>query len=378
MSQNLEQEFNVLIVDDNEDNCELLEDIFESNFSIKSVYSGQACLDSLAEEVADLILLDVNMPGMDGYDVCRHLKQKPETALIPVIFVSALASTEERLRGYEVGADDYVTKPFRADYIKEIVAKTLEHRVQAKQMEKQNQDAMSTAFQAMSNSAELGKIIQYMEASYDCKSVMHLAEKLLETLKSFGLNSCLIFRMPFQTAVFGCRSDSIEAKVLQRFCDGDRILDFGARTLINDEHASMLIKNMPLDKPEDYGRIKDNLITLLKGTEARCKALGIEHQLETERQRGLETVIVKSQNKLDEISALIQKQKKDSNNILLGMHDKIENIIFGLGLDETQEQSIISTIDEGVGDLNRLTYYSEHIEQQFQGFVQELNTLSQN
>ncbi|BCD97879.1 response regulator [Marinagarivorans cellulosilyticus] len=365
----------ILIVDDNEDNCELLEDIFEQYYAVQSVFSGPACLDAMADDTFDLVLLDINMPNMDGYQVCQKIKQDPNTALTPVIFVSALASTEERLKGYEFGAEDYITKPFKAQQLKDTVTKVLEHRLQTKNIEKQGQEAMSTAFQAMSTSAELGQIIQFMQASYECKSVEKLAQSLLSTLSDFGLNGCLMFRMHYHTGFYGCDSSSIEAKVFARCHQAGRILDFGARTLINDPNISILVRNMPVDKPDAYGRIKDNLVALLTGTQARCSALEIEHQLESERKRALLGMLQKSQGSLSNISELVHHQKQNTQNVLLSINQKIEHIIFGLGLDEAQEQALMVAIDKGVEELNQLTEYSDQIETTFHGFVEELDIL---
>lgn len=365
----------LLIVDDNEDNCELLEDIFEQYYAVKSVLSGLACLDLMQQEDFDLVLLDINMPNMDGYQVCQKIKQNPKTALTPVIFVSALASTEERLKGYEFGAEDYITKPFKAQQLIDTVAKVLEQYLQAKNIEKQGQEAMSTAFQAMSTSAELGQIIQFMQLSYQCKSVEKLAQSLLSTLSDFGLNACLMFRMDYHTGFYGCESTSMEAKVFSRCHQAGRILDFGARTLINDPSISILVRNMPVDKPDAYGRIKDNLVSLLTGTQARCRALEIEHQLESERKRALLSMLQKSQGSLNDIGELVHHQKENTHKILLSINEKIEHVIFGLGLDEAQEKALMTSIDKGVEDLMQLTEYSDKIEKMFHGFVDELDIL---
>ena len=372
------ERLSILVVDDNADNRDLLEDIFEDDFDVTCVASGQECLNAAAKGKYDLVLLDINMPGMDGYEVCRQLKANVDTAMIPIVFVSALASTEERLRGYEVGAEDYITKPFKDQEIADTVAKVVEHRLKTMAFEKQSKEAMSTAFQAMTNSAELGYIIQYLQGSYESKTIDELADNLLATTQNFGLNCCLMFRWRYQKDFYGCANNSIEAKVLDRFCEGERIVNFGARTLINDNHVSLLIKNMPLDKPEDYGRIKDNLTVLVSGTEARTKAIEIENQLDEERKGGLQAILLNSQDKLQEIHALIEKQESNTRSVINSISSRVEDIIFSLGLDESQEQVILSAIDSGVDELNVLSQFSAEIEQSFHRFIGELGSLAGN
>lgn len=103
----------ILVVDDNLANRRLLQAKLEAKyFQVLLAESGQKALDIASAELPDIILLDVMMPGMDGYEVCAHLKAAPETAFIPVVMVTALSQQEHRLKGLRAGADDFVTKPF--------------------------------------------------------------------------------------------------------------------------------------------------------------------------------------------------------------------------------------------------------------------------
>jgi phosphoserine phosphatase RsbU/P len=103
----------VLIVDDVAVNLKLLRAILlRAGHEVIEATSGQEALERVREAAPDLILLDVMMPGMDGYEVCRLLKADPATAAVPVVFVSALGEVTERIKGLEIGAEDYLSKPF--------------------------------------------------------------------------------------------------------------------------------------------------------------------------------------------------------------------------------------------------------------------------
>ena len=102
----------VLVVDDIVSNVKLLEARLTAEyFEVLTAYSGREALDIIARERIDVVLLDVMMPGMDGFEVCRHIKQNEKTAHLPVIMVTALDQPSDKVHGLEAGADDFLTKP---------------------------------------------------------------------------------------------------------------------------------------------------------------------------------------------------------------------------------------------------------------------------
>lgn len=109
----------ILIVDDMAANIAILSDLLKSDYRIKVAISGEKALEiANASEKPDLILLDIMMPGMDGYEVCKELKSSPVTSNIPVIFVTALNDVKDEEYGLNLGAVDYIFKPFHPDVVK--------------------------------------------------------------------------------------------------------------------------------------------------------------------------------------------------------------------------------------------------------------------
>lgn len=109
---------NVLIVDDTPANLRLLSRLLtENNYKVRPVPSGKLALDAVKAVAPDIILLDIRMPDMDGYEVCKHLKENETTSEIPVIFISALHDMQDKVKGFEMGGVDYITKPFQEEEV---------------------------------------------------------------------------------------------------------------------------------------------------------------------------------------------------------------------------------------------------------------------
>lgn len=112
----------ILIVED-EESLLKLESILLSTrgYHVSGVKDGLAALVEIEKSRPDLVLLDIMMPGIDGFEVCRRIKENPDTAAIPVVMLTAKKSTADQNRGAEVGADAYVTKPFKSGRIIEVI-----------------------------------------------------------------------------------------------------------------------------------------------------------------------------------------------------------------------------------------------------------------
>lgn len=116
MEKIIKNKAKILVVDDTPASLKLLTDIMKGEgYDVRSAISGELALNAAAGNPPDLILLDIRMPEMDGFEVCRRLKLAAATQDVPVIFVTAASETDEKVRGFELGAVDYVTKPYQRD-----------------------------------------------------------------------------------------------------------------------------------------------------------------------------------------------------------------------------------------------------------------------
>lgn len=108
----------ILIVDDTPDNIRFLSSLLQDQgYKVRKAINGKMALTAVQAALPDLILLDINMPGMTGYEVCEYLKQDAQTRSVPVIFLSALDDVEDKVKAFQVGGADYITKPFQFEEV---------------------------------------------------------------------------------------------------------------------------------------------------------------------------------------------------------------------------------------------------------------------
>lgn len=145
----------ILAVDDSPENLILICGLLRDDYQVKVAIDGENALRiAHAQPPPDLILLDIMMPKMDGYTVCRHLKADAQTCAIPVLFLSALTDVECESRGFELGAEDFISKPINPEIVKHRISKQLElkaHREQLQSLVDQKTSELKSAYQDLHN-----------------------------------------------------------------------------------------------------------------------------------------------------------------------------------------------------------------------------------
>ncbi len=155
----------ILVVDDNPDNLRLLSGILqEHGYRVRLVPNGERALATIRKEAPGLILLDIMMPVMDGFEVCRQLKAEKATAGIPIIFISALHETIDKVKAFSLGGVDYITKPFKSE---EVIARVKTHltlRFLQVEMEKKNAELQKAL-------AEIKTLRGFIPICASCKKI---------------------------------------------------------------------------------------------------------------------------------------------------------------------------------------------------------------
>tara|TARA_Y100000782_G_scaffold114335_1_gene150175 strand:- start:7578 stop:8720 length:1143 start_codon:yes stop_codon:yes gene_type:complete len=340
----------ILAVDDEPFNLEIIEEILEElDFELKMVNSGPECLAVVEEFDPQVILLDVSMPQMSGYEVCRKLKENPNTANIIVMFVSARGTVEERMEGYSVGAEDYIVKPFGHEELKLKLQHLHQVLIEKESLEQQVEDATSTAFNAMANSSEMGQIVNYIEHIGSIDNEQELGKALLHCLSSFDLQSNVEFRLDSGVEHFSVTGicSPIVVELFEMLKNKGRLHEFSSRILVNYEMISLLILNMPEQDPDKHGRIRDHICFLVSVTEQQLKAIITKKELIRQQQQ-LNDAVGKVHSKFRGLIELLNENRLNNEAVFKQLQEDLEQRIPTMGLDEDQEVFIYQKVDETI------------------------------
>ena len=342
----MSQQGHILIVDDTRDGRLLVSMMLEDDYELNEADSGEACLAAIEEKIPDLVLLDVEMPGMNGYEVCTCLRQRQETRYLPVIFVSALDSPEERLAGFEAGGNDYVIKPVDEDELLEKISTCLQRQQSISQTEQQASDATKMAMEALTVSGELGQIINFVKEVQQLETPVSVGQAVLDIAQQFRLNSAVMVANDNKHYV-GCQPDSLEASLLAQVANSkERILSVGIRTVVRNDHIALLIKDMPLDDENRYGRIKDHLAVLMDIANGHLITLEAREEVLKQRKAFLNEIISVAEEQILKTTDRINEHQKDSQKIMQDMLSELESMLFSLGLDDDQENKLMKLADQ--------------------------------
>lgn len=267
--------FKVFVVDDDQTTGFMVESMLDAIADVAYFSSAADCLASLDTGFPDIFLLDVDMPGMDGYELCRRIKARPESKQVPVIFLSGHDRLEDVLAGYDAGAEDYVTKPFehiglqrKIDNLLRIVRDRAEADAKALAAEE-----MAEIFSDSLNDNAI--LIRYLRSLNECVAYKDIVDSTITVLGAYRLHGALQIRMRHLEETFSSDGENwpMEIAVINNVRGMGDIFEFKSRAVFNFGHLSILITDMPIEDAELCGRIRDTLAIVAESANAKLVAL---------------------------------------------------------------------------------------------------------
>ncbi|MCD5327411.1 response regulator [Chromobacterium piscinae] len=266
----------MLVIDDDPIVSQVMQMLFETELELTCKITGEEGLKAVAEEKPEIVLLDIEMEGMDGYEACRRIRQLDLPLQPYVIFVSAHSDPVKRLAAYSVGGEDFVSKPLQPQELVRKVEQALGYRREIHELKSQARGAMSVAMSAMTDSSALGICLQYFRRLFQAGDSGQLMRTTLDALKEFGLDASVQFRDNGEVKTLSSESGNsqLESLLLQDLsAERQHIVCYDSRCAFNYGPVSLLINNMPVYDIERCGKLKDYLALMAEGAAERASAM---------------------------------------------------------------------------------------------------------
>lgn len=263
----------ILSIDDNDANQKLVERALRGEYDVKTAMSGISGIEALVTFRPDAILLDVDMPTLDGLRLCRMIRAEPLFATTPILFVSGLDSQEDQARGFQAGGNDYISKPIDVELLKQKLNFNLERVLLLDRQSSASNDALALGENIQNLHDFLLELIPFDGTQEE------LAQMTLAVLDKLGLKGAVYLHASCEIrSSIGPLTD-LETMLLQQ-STRPYPSEYSARYLWGSEHLGAIIQNMPLARHEQYQPLVQILSTLFSAVN---KKIATQDKIATRR-----------------------------------------------------------------------------------------------
>lgn len=344
----------IMIVDDSPELIHMLLEDLQSDFIVTAALSADDALQLLAEkQLPDIVLLDVNMPGMSGYEACEYIKNDPLLADVDIVFLSSNNSTEEMARGLAVGGADYLVKPYDPSVLRAKLVHIQRLREQRLQLRADARNANELVMSVITETGTLGVVVNFLRTSLALDSPQALMDCLLDSLRSYGLNAVAYWRVDdlLECNATDDISSMLELELVERMHGNAQCLhELGDKLLIVQQHSVLLIKNMPTHESK-RGSMQDNLQIILEGVNAKLDYFRGQQARQELKQQHIDVIAESLYSALDEMRNRHVEHKDQSIQLIGCLGVEVEKAFFSMGLTENQEAEILTTLNRQLNVL---------------------------
>ncbi|EXJ12243.1 response regulator [Nitrincola nitratireducens] len=359
----------ILIVDDSPFDISFVVNTLQGHYNIQVATNGKAAVEITQSSIKpDLILMDVQMPEMSGFEACQEIKDNFETENIDIIFLSGLTSTEEKLKGYDVGACDFISKPIEPKELLRKIDIAIAKRAQREALLEEKNSIFKTAMTAITSAGEVGAILEFTRKLFSIKSSEDLAREVVNTLSNFDLHASIVL-LTEEGPIFASSNEpmsELEQSLLIHLDAADRIFEKGSRTMFNFYNANLLIKNAPSDS-DTRGRYRD-IFAMMMDSVVEC-----HKRLQFDKRLAL--LSIDARQALNSMSHERKQHIKEGESILQTLLLDLEKSFMAWGLIEDQEILLTSMVHKAVDSYENHTLAGKKIDQHMQSIINRLLTI---
>lgn len=326
-----------------------------------------------------LFILDFSHSGPDALVLIESISEVCGSVQVPIFVLQGKALQQTSIQAFEKGCDDIIDADAPIAEITLRCEKLIYNKIGNDQLQAQIKQATELAFIAMSDTSDLGINIQFLLEVHQCNNLDELGMRLLQAVNAYGLKASVQLRseMGVKNMEASGIERELESKLMWELQHDGRYVDFGRRSVMNYEQVSVLVKDMPVDDEKKYGALKDNLFSLLQGTDARLKALENIQQVQ-DQQHMVKSLSIKMQNMMEGIDAGYQEVMKNIADVVEDVSDGVNVIIMNLGLHEEQEKALEQIMEEGLRRTNEVFSKGLRLDESFQHVIKELGIFLSN
>lgn len=337
----------IFLVEDDPASARLLQMMLKNEAEIEVFGQAEDCLMRLEECKPAVFLLDVGLPGIDGYTLCEQLKQRPDTADIPVIFTSGHVEMEARIRAYDIGAHDFIVKPFDVTEVRSKIGHLLQNQRERAGLNTRLEESDMLTTLILSNLDEYAVLLKYLRDLNSCASPQEMAQMTHGMLRGFGLTGAVQLRLPDATLNTSADGEAppIVASILNHVRLMNRIFEFKKRGVYNFERITVIVENIPIDDPERCGRLRDHLAIAVETADARLAGL-ITASANNRADLGIGETLQVLSTATEEFTLRQRTAQEAGHQVMRELIEEMHATFAHLGMNQLQEDSIIELIEQ--------------------------------
>jgi CheY-like chemotaxis protein len=353
----------VLVVDDDRATRTYHQAILAKEYNVEVAESGNEALHILSKSSPDLIVLDIEMPGLDGYETCRRIR---ETSAIPIIFVTGHNTLESQLEAFEAGANDIVTKPIAHDLLLMKAARAIQTHLSYLRLQQEKNSLQSMAMNFLSSVGETGTLLNFLRTSIQCRSYYELAARLSEAASALAMQCYGVIRTSSGDQYFRSEGEptGLEKDVLANVSSMGRIFQFRSQLVVNFDQISIIASNVPIGSPEETGKFRDNLVVLAEAAESLTENVEMRQE-SMARAEQLQIALMGASNSVQSLQRQHRQMLADTRILLQDLVDNIEKTFSWLGATTDQEVAINTTMYQSVEQILELLATRGQFEAEF-------------
>lgn len=368
--------FTVFVVDDDPMILDIMRSILEPECQVATFASAEDCAQTLTREKPDFFLLDISLPGMDGYSLCHQIKADPALRNIPVTFVSGHDTIEERIKGYDAGGEDFIVKPFEPEELLRKLKVAQNMLLNQRSLAEQIADAEMLSSLVMASMDETGILLQFMSKLIAMESPDEVAAGLLELMQRYHLDGVVQTRTGQKVLTLSASGKNLplEVSVIEHVRDQGRIFEFRRRSVHNFERVTLMVNNLPIEDPDFCGRLRDHLSVAAQGVDSRLKALHTE-EVNRRIQAGILSALENVGNSIMELRDTHQRNTEASAELVTDLQETLLNSFYRLGLTDNQEKFLQNMVGDFMTRMIDLLNRGSETQETLQRLNKKLNEL---